>query len=555
MSHSVYRRRLPVSHLLQCTCRPDLLWSGNGGVQLTNRAVFLCLSVALFQWPHSTANARVFRVPGQLPTIQAAFDTLSNGDTVLIAPGTYGEALQAPPFEFWLLGDVEPGDSVLPIIDPSVLHDTLHLHALTLPLGSAGAVERIRFRNRGQDQGVRLEAGDATFRHCAFDSLVTAIVQDPQSPSGTVVLDHCQFRYYFGTVIIPVSAVLAQDCLVFRVHAAEQMACGAGSVIERCVFVDSRLAALTNWGSPVTIRNCLFTAISDSTWWSYVDLLDFSGLFEDNLFTELNMGAPALSVQADCEREAVMRGNIFHNCQRPWTYGYAPLMHVFCDSVVRQPYRVEGNVMTACTTGGVTKGIHAENRGHFVQNRLYDLHDRMPPEAPAVYAQLMDSMVFRENLFYNNGYAMQAENGEAVDARWNWWGDETGPYHATQNPNGQGDTIVGEVDFDPWHPDTSFLSVPGIGKPLPEQFVFEAYPNPFNSTVTLKLIPSEIMIVRVELFDVLGRRVKELWSGPLAFEKQITFDSQDLASGIYFARVWQPIGNRPLALTKLVLMK
>ena len=93
------------------------------------------------------------------------------------------------------------------------------------------------------------------------------------------------------------------------------------------------------------------------------------------------------------------------------------------------------------------------------------------------------------------------------------------------------------------------------GKPLPDKFILEAYPNPFNNTVTLKLIPPEVMIVRVELFDILGRRVKEIWSGPLAYEKQITFDAANLSSGIYFARVWQPIGNRPRALQKIVLLK
>ena len=152
------------------------------------------------------------------------------------------------------------------------------------------------------------------------------------------------------------------------------------------------------------------------------------------------------------------------------------------------------------------------------------------------------------------GYALSSE-GQAVDAEFNWWGDSTGPYHATDNPGGLGDSVVGNVDFTPWYPDTSFLSVPGIGQPLPEQFIFDAYPNPFNSTVTFRLIPSEVMIVRVELFDILGRRIEEIWSGPLAFRKQITFDATNLSSGIYFARVSDVFNCRSLAASKLVLLK
>ena len=116
--------------------------------------------------------------------------------------------------------------------------------------------------------------------------------------------------------------------------------------------------------------------------------------------------------------------------------------------------------------------------------------------------------------------------------------------------------MVGNVLLEPWQSDTLlFQSVPDRPAPLPASFQLSAYPNPFNSTVTLKLIPSAVAIVRVELFDILGRRVQEIWSGPLAFEKQVTFDGSDLASGIYFVRVWLPIGNRSLALQKLVLLK
>jgi hypothetical protein len=32
----------------------------------------------------------------------------------------------------------------------------------------------------------------------------------------------------------------------------------------------------------------------------------------------------------------------------------------------------------------------------------------------------------------------------------NWWGDDTGPYHETDNPDGLGDQIEGEVDFSDW---------------------------------------------------------------------------------------------------------
>jgi hypothetical protein len=41
-------------------------------------------------------------------------------------------------------------------------------------------------------------------------------------------------------------------------------------------------------------------------------------------------------------------------------------------------------------------------------------------------------------------------SGVIVDATDNWWGDASGPYHATLNPGGTGDPVTDNVDFDPW---------------------------------------------------------------------------------------------------------
>jgi hypothetical protein len=37
-----------------------------------------------------------------------------------------------------------------------------------------------------------------------------------------------------------------------------------------------------------------------------------------------------------------------------------------------------------------------------------------------------------------------------LNATCNWWGDPSGPYHATANPNGQGDDVSDNVVFTPW---------------------------------------------------------------------------------------------------------
>ena len=42
------------------------------------------------------------------------------------------------------------------------------------------------------------------------------------------------------------------------------------------------------------------------------------------------------------------------------------------------------------------------------------------------------------------------EGGETLDATNNWWGDASGPYHKTLNPDGTGDAVSDNVDFEPW---------------------------------------------------------------------------------------------------------
>jgi hypothetical protein len=37
-----------------------------------------------------------------------------------------------------------------------------------------------------------------------------------------------------------------------------------------------------------------------------------------------------------------------------------------------------------------------------------------------------------------------------VDARFNWWGDSSGPHHPISNPSGLGDEVTNKVSFEPW---------------------------------------------------------------------------------------------------------
>ncbi len=54
------------------------------------------------------------------------------------------------------------------------------------------------------------------------------------------------------------------------------------------------------------------------------------------------------------------------------------------------------------------------------------------------------------NIVGNSDFGVMNAAEEPVDATYNWWGHASGPYHETLNPDGWGDEVSGNVDFEPW---------------------------------------------------------------------------------------------------------
>ncbi|MFH0730526.1 MAG: right-handed parallel beta-helix repeat-containing protein [Pseudomonadota bacterium] len=59
----------------------------------------------------------------------------------------------------------------------------------------------------------------------------------------------------------------------------------------------------------------------------------------------------------------------------------------------------------------------------------------------------------------NTSWGIYSQGSAEVDARDNWWGDASGPWHATLNPEGQGDTVSDGVLFDPWATSPSTVEI------------------------------------------------------------------------------------------------
>ncbi|MBL0062049.1 MAG: hypothetical protein IPP40_11385 [bacterium] len=125
----------------------------------------------------------------------------------------------------------------------------------------------------------------------------------------------------------------------------------------------------------------------------------------------------------------------------------------------------------------------------------------------------------------------------------NFWGDSTGPYEATRNPGGLGDTTNAATIYDEWLlsadeiPDTSLFPNPVGDSPLPISSTWQLgtiYPNAFNSEFRVVLDGMTGADFEVKLYDLLGREVALLHSGR-TLRGTLNFAAPaNLAAGICF---------------------
>jgi len=160
---------------------------------------------------------------------------------------------------------------------------------------------------------------------------------------------------------------------------------------------------------------------------------------------------------------------------------------------------------------------------------------------------------FERNIFEGNNVGLETEDiKEFVDARNNWWGNNSGPSGGNKDPitgkiaNGFGESIRGQISFDPWW--------------IPEQAnvhevdkikLNQNFPNPFNTnTVIVYHLPFKTD-VRLEIFDSVGRRIAVLVNEQQQEGIYIeNFDASHLSTGIYFYR----LNTKRLSRTRKMLL-
>ncbi|MBU1984462.1 T9SS type A sorting domain-containing protein [bacterium] len=196
-------------------------------------------------------------------------------------------------------------------------------------------------------------------------------------------------------------------------------------------------------------------------------------------------------------------------------------------------------------TGGVIYATdHTRVRIH---HNVFDGNSSVfPNRGAAIRAVAFSYPWIDSNVVVNQiGPAMEFEEGTVyyLDARYNWWGDPTGPYNPTLNPGGRGDTLLQDsILFIPWltePPDTTMPS--DLSERVRPEIsttwrLMGIYPNPFNNTVRIIIAGFARNDFRLTLHNLLGQEVDVIHAGALTGGELSYTASPTLSTGVYFLR-------------------
>lgn len=508
-------------------------------------------------------------VPEQFQTIQAALSSAEENDTVLVAPGVYHEFLTCPTNGIYLSGWYG-GDTLSElrtVLDPIPSgQDTPSVAQFS---GDTVYINNFVFTNRPEIRepewptrvgGVRHTGAALFVTNCLFDSVSRAVHAD-----RFIKAYNCKFRGCLWHCLYPSNTgiVQAEHCefggqgwwLVFGT---------SGSIIRNCTFTRGSLGGthlLQLSGIDIIVSNCRFGPCSSG----------FSPLLfhpmgncriENCTFEEIDYASALIEVPMECPSGSQLpieiAENQFVNYGSNGAANGPTAIKFLCQE---QGYGYFGVVahnefQNGEPTGQTPAGISLRGSADLIGNRFENLRPETVPDVGANRFS-WDTVHAHGNVFLEPGIAVAAENAY-FDARENWWGDSTGPYHPSLNPEGHGTEVGNGVIFEPWltvHPDSSDTSNTSIERPasLPVSYSISTYPNPFNATTTLSIHVAKPGEYDVVLFDVMGRETAKLFSGRIdaAFELQVR--AARFATGIYFAQLIGTEGE--LAETKLVLLK
>jgi parallel beta-helix repeat protein len=478
------------------------------------------LVISLALTAHITASATVINIPGDYPTIQQGIDVCSDGDTVLVQPGTYIENINFNGHNIVLGSLFLPSQDTV-FISQTIMDGDTSGSIVTFNHGESpnaiitGFTIQNGFSINGG--GINCFSSDPTIRNNIIngnsaDGNGGGVYCDSSSPtisfnmiSGNSVYDGDGGGIYCwnssnpivsgnmisgnsannggGICCAPVSApVISGNVISF--NSAAPGGYGGGiycvasnpSISNNVIYSNVATSWLLGYGGGICFSECGAMLVNNTLALNYarygggMAILDASyPVLKNSILWENTAPTVPQILIDDVSTLAVTYSNI-QDSLWPGT-GNLSVDPLFRDTA-------GGDFHLMSTACGDSLDSPCIDQGH-----------------PAMVDSLLDCS----------------------------WG--LGTYLSDMGAYGGGDSIIVNVD--------------GNNSCLPNNFLLlKNFPNPFNSGTTIRFTIVESMEVNLSIFDLLGREVQTLIDGfKPAGVHTATFEAADLSSGVYLLRL------------------
>jgi parallel beta-helix repeat protein len=475
----------------------------------------ITLSLCLHNIVYAERTVWYVHPDSALNTIQAGLDSCADNDIVLVAPGTYYENIVWPNTQgIHLISESGPEPT---IIDGDSTGTAIRIYT---GVDTNTVIRGFTIQNGFDTSYVSYTGG------IQCDSSSSPTITDNRivnNPSGVTCFNNSSptiiSNFINGNISHPFSLGYGSGILCVK----SEPAITSNIISGNCAQYGGGICCRDS-SKPTIVDN---TISGNSAWW----------------FTTGGCGG---GIYCDHSSPAIINNTITGNTTSP-EGGYGGGIYCIYASPVMAGNTLVGNI------GWGGAGIHCCTGCHsIIENCSISDND-----GDGIYCHYGGSPLIHQcNIFDNAGYGVRnATANIMVDAESNWWGDASGPYHPTLNPEGLGDTVSDYVDFDPWQ------TSPGIAEYTtlsPLTLNLQVSPNPFHSTTEIRFMIHDSRYTEEELrnsnfemrnttlkiYDISGRLVRSFHHESCIMDhgSAISWDGTDqanrqLGSGVYFVEL------------------
>jgi hypothetical protein len=448
--------------------------------------------------------SRVWEIPGQCPTIQAGLDSCQTGDTVLVSTGIYYENIVWPNTNgIKFLSQSGPNSA---IIDAN---DSGYVIEITSGIDTSTSISGFTIRNGGWSLFSYL--GGGIYLENSSPTIIDNIIVDNSAAAGGGI-------YCGGN-----SSPIIKSNVIDRNKAA-----GSGGILcdtaSSAIIIDNIITNNRAYGFPpiggrgggINIRSYLQVLVSGNTIANNSvsggpNYPRGAGIYCENS-SPIITGNSIIGNDAIVSSYGGFGGGIYCNNSSP----------IITHTVFSQNLSITGSIHCA------DNSFPSIDNCIIINNNSDGIYCSDGSNPHISYSDILDNL----------GYGLyNVDSSIMVIAEYNWWGDNSGPYHPILNPSGIGNEVSDNVDFEPWLI-MVINEVENESMIVKDYMLYHNYPNPFNNSTVIKYAIPEEGLVTLKVFNTIGEEVAELVNDTKQTGNyKVSFDATGLPSGIYFYRL------------------